>query len=85
MLFSEVYGTYYNVIAELLNKAQNARPVFLGVLEENEEDISFIEKLVNVGSYGNVVHIYGKTYYWRYDADSFYESGYAGFSMAERI
>lgn len=68
--------------AELLNMAQNARPVHLGVLEENEEDISFIEKLVSTGSYGNVVNIYGNTYYWRYDADSFNESGYAGFGMA---
>ena len=68
--------------AELLNMAQNARPVYIGVLEENEEDISFIEKLVGAGSYGNVVTIYGNTYYWRYDADSFNESGYGGFGMA---
>ena len=65
--------------AELLNKAQNAQPVSIGMMEENTEDISFIEKLVRSAGYGNVVNIHGNTYYWKYDADSFYDESYSVF------
>ena len=66
--------------ARLLNKAHNARPIPLGVFEENTEDITWIEKLACVGKMGNVVTIGGNTYYWRYNASSFYSEGYSGFS-----
>lgn len=66
--------------ARLLNKAQNARPVAIGVFEENTEDISWIENLACVGQMGNVVTIGGNTYYWRYNDGSFYNEGYSYFS-----
>lgn len=66
--------------AQLLNKAQNARPIPIGIFELNEEDISWIEKLVPTGGFGNVVSLAGNTYYWRYSATSFYEEGYVGFT-----
>ncbi len=66
--------------AWLLNKAQNARPIPLGVYEANTEDISWIENLACVGKMGNVVTIGSNTYYWRYHDDSFYEEGYNSFS-----
>lgn len=68
--------------AQLLNKAQNARPLALGIYEKNEEDISWIEKLVRSAGFGNVVTIGGDTYYWRYSSASFAELGYADFDYS---
>lgn len=71
--------------AKLLNKAQNARAVSIGIYEINEEDISWIEKLARAGGFGNVVVIGSNTYYWRYNAASFYGSGYITFSMMSNV
>lgn len=69
--------------AELLNKAQNARPVPFGVYEKNEQDISWIEKLACVGKMGNVVTVGTDTYYWRYHAESFSENFYNSVGMVK--
>lgn len=65
--------------ALLLNKAQNARQIPLGVYEKNEADISWIEKLACAGGFGNVVSVGGYTYYWRYTNDSFSTEGFGSF------
>lgn len=65
--------------ADLLNKAQNARDIALGLFELNEEDISWIEKLACTGGFGNVVTIGSNTYYWRYTKESFSEESYNSF------
>lgn len=70
-------------IAALLNKAQNARPVPIGVCDLNEEDISWIEKLARRGGMGHVVTIGENTYFWKYTADSFAEDGYSDFALLE--
>ena len=69
--------------AKLLNKAQNARPVALGIYEKNTEDISWIEKLVRSAGFGNVVTLGGDTYYWRYSPSSFSELGLADFDYVQ--
>lgn len=68
--------------AQLLNKAQNARatPVAVRVRVENE-DIRWIANLAGFGAMGNVVSFNGRTFYWQYSADSFYEDGFSDFGL----
>lgn len=71
--------------AELLDKARTAVAVPIGLARETDEDITWIRFLANVGRMGNVVSVGGNTYYWRYDAASFYETGYSSFSHQKEL
>lgn len=70
--------------AELLNKAQNAKPTTFGQLDNREEDITWIANLARNCALAWAQNEGGNSYYWKFSADDFVEGGYLGyFSQVE--
>lgn len=64
--------------ARLLNKAQNAQPICVGMKPTVDEDLTWIAKLAGYGKFGYAVDAGGYSYYWTLPNGGYENTGILG-------